>query len=53
VPTGCFILGYSRLNHARLEDPEGVYTELTKDIPDKTNNRNAIWDAIQILRRLS
>lgn len=46
VPTGCFVIGYSRLNQARLGDPEGVYGELTKDIPDKIRNRNAIWDAI-------
>ncbi len=46
VPTGCFVIGYSRLNLARLGDPDGVYTKLTKDIPNKKKNRNAVWDAI-------
>ncbi len=46
VPTGCFVCGYSRLKQARLGNPENVYTKLTRDIPNRTRNRNAVWDAI-------
>ena len=46
VPAGCFVWNYSRLDAARLGDPDGVYTLLTADIPDKVKNRRAVWDAI-------
>ena len=39
VPTGCFVLGYSRWGKSRFGDPEGIYHELTKELPDKSKNK--------------